>query len=945
MSRGRRAAIRGLLLAAASLGVFGGVYLLTSVFLPDPALTSNGADELDQLPQPGKTPINDGIGPSEEVTFRIFDPDTNQPTADVEIGRYRRTGKTTVELEDVVVRLRAQGGATVMVQSPGGTVRVDPPAAGRQRQVDADAIAAADRARLSDVTIRWFPAEADGQSSLTMTLDNLLFDAGRLTVVTDDTTIDGRTVLGPDVPVVVRGDDLDFDGRGLRIDWDPVARRPSLVFVPGGGRATIKTRPEFLPEGLLPGDVTETTSLRPMLRGIQLAQASGSLPTPPSDEEAATPYDFSVAGPIRATQAGVVLLEAAEATGQLPLADDATTPTGEVVVVEEPEAPPSPVPSTPRTTVAPASEPTFEPIVLTWPGALELRTPPDAEPVSRAESELDLTAGGDIDRVLVRTATGVADADRIRYVGTDDLLTAFGSEASPVILQQDDGSRLVGPRVEVRPEGGIASVLGAGEARLPSDDDQPPTTLVWSRQCDFLFDAAGDGTLEQVDARGDVQVRDDALDLAAAALVVDLDADGELKAARATGNVDATLRGDTPARLRAARIWLDQQRRGLAIEAENNVIVDREDGTVEGDRLEALVVTEGEETTLSSLRIDGSVTLVDAAGRILRGDRATLAGEDEPVVVSSQDPRGVTLEIPMSRGDDDPADGPPALLAGETMVLDQADESLTVQGAGDLTQPVTDTTERRLTWTGVFTATEKRLDVSGDVRASGPSSAGPDAADLLLTSLEAAVLLDDAGEPDEVRASGTVRLTAEERDADQVVASFDLRADQVTARPQDEVIDVSVPGRILVRELREPEDDDGFRGVVALEWQERLRYEAETRQARATGAVVVAAEPIDAPAFRIDTDTLVATVTADEPQQFDSAVARGNVRLTSTSTTLDAGELTYSAATNEVTATGDNDRPVRVFDADGRPAGQFRVTVYDVATGRIVRVEDLVAGG
>ena len=56
---------------------------------------------------------------------------------------------------------------------------------------------------------------------------------------------------------------------------------------------------------------------------------------------------------------------------------------------------------------------------------------------------------------------------------------------------------------------------------------------------------------------------------------------------------------------------------------------------------------------------------------------------------------------------------------------------------------------------------------------------------------------------------------------------------------------------------------------------------------------------------------------------------------------LDALEM----ATNEVTATGDNDRPVHVFDPDGRPAGQFRLAVYDVATGRIVRVEDLVAGG
>ncbi len=209
------------------------------------------------------------------------------------------------------------------------------------------------------------------------------------------------------------------------------------------------------------------------------------------------------------------------------------------------------------------------------------------------------------------------------------------------------------------------------------------------------------------------------------------------------------------------------------------------------------------------------------------------------------------------------------------------------------------------------------------------------------------MLLDDEGEPERVEASGAVRMTAEHRDATEVVASFDLRAERVVASPKDQSVLVPVQGRILLRELREPAEDQkrGFRGVVALGWQGQLDYDPQTRLVTARDQVVVAAEPVDAPAFRLESDTLSATLTDAEPAQFAGATAAGNVRLTSTSTTMEAGRVEFSAETGLATATGDAGRPVRLFDESGKPAGQFRLAVYDVQTGRIVRVEDLVAGG
>ncbi len=263
-------------------------------------------------------------------------------------------------------------------------------------------------------------------------------------------------------------------------------------------------------------------------------------------------------------------------------------------------------------------------------------------------------------------------------------------------LRQFDGGKLVGPLVEVRPEAGVASVVGPGEAILPiTDGEAAATSLAWATQCDFLFDSGteGDGSLRQVDARGKVVVADDALDLTSDALIVTLDDAGELASVLATGAVDADLRGDEATRLQTDRLWLEQKGDMLYLTAEGSVVADRTDGTVRGNTATAVLKDNGEQTTLGSLRIDGNVALADAEGRILRGDRATVGGEGEPVIITSQDPAGVTLV--MSLADDQPA----VTMSAATMVLDQADESLVVPGAGLLVQPVGEWVERRVTWT------------------------------------------------------------------------------------------------------------------------------------------------------------------------------------------------------------------------------------------------------
>ena len=94
---------RTLLLMLAALAAAFVAYLGASVLLPDPDVVRRDDDAGSDFDLPRSTADGEGIGPSEDVQFRIFDPETNQPVAQIQIGRYRRLGERTVGLTDVRV--------------------------------------------------------------------------------------------------------------------------------------------------------------------------------------------------------------------------------------------------------------------------------------------------------------------------------------------------------------------------------------------------------------------------------------------------------------------------------------------------------------------------------------------------------------------------------------------------------------------------------------------------------------------------------------------------------------------------------------------------------------------------------------------------------------------------------------------------------------------------
>src|SRR5688500_2583540 len=137
--------------------------------------------------------------------------------------------------------------ARQVVRIEGKTGRVVMPSDAAQRSsVRGNEVSAPRRGELKDVTISLFD-EADTSRPLLVGRGNsVTCDNDTFRIATEAyADASGREVRADQVVVEVRGDDFDFDGRGLTISWNEADRRLQLLEIAHGERLTIKS-PEML---------------------------------------------------------------------------------------------------------------------------------------------------------------------------------------------------------------------------------------------------------------------------------------------------------------------------------------------------------------------------------------------------------------------------------------------------------------------------------------------------------------------------------------------------------------------------------------------------------------------------------------------------------------------------------------------------------------------------
>ena len=942
---------RTLLLMLAALAAAFVAYLGASVLLPDPDVVRRDDDAGSDFDLPRSTADGEGIGPSEDVQFRIFDPETNQPVAQIQIGRYRRLGERTVGLTDVRVTVTVDGGAAAVIESPGGTVEVEPPASGRREQIDADALA---------------NALASGPPTATLAVDNLIFDYARYVLRTGDTTVNEQTILADDVPVRVESDDYVFVGYGLTLEWDPDAGRPELLRVARGESITFLT-----PPALLDGSPTAAAPLPGSALATSTLTAAMVQAEPPMAEEDVAPYAVTLVDDLKAKQGEETLLTGDAATLYVPLA----------FRDEEPEAAPQPRRRPRRRSADRAPQPEADPeppLVVTWSGPLTMvPAPPEITLADREDSKAELVGTP----LVAHTDNGTITAGRLWFEQAADVLEIDGHAGAPVVFADADGNTLRAPRVVAAPDAGTATALGAGSATLAGEGDAGATELAWSDRCDFAFEEIGTGddaqtVLRQIDAVGDVEVAAKTLALSSQTLSITLGdppADASeptpIEAVKAAGDVYCLVNagGADEATFDAETLWLafpEGPDGPIDATAEGDVVAVQADGILRGDRLTATIGTDDAgEQELRRLRVEGDVVATDPDGQTVRGIVATLDGAGRPLVVVGGDAGPATVDAAMGES--------AVRINAPSVVLDPADKSLATRDGGDLLARQTDESgsvgESRLAWAGTFTATGERVDVTGDVVASGPLQDGASfdlSADSVGVSLPPSAEGDPATRPgstamladvERVDLAGAVRLTVTQPGESSGRRTFDLRAERLTALPATEAVEVPVPGRALHRDDR-PEPPPGekggnaFRGNAAVGWSTRLVFDPEGDRLRITGDATIAIEPVDEKPFRIIGDTLDVFFARDgEERQIERATVEGNVVVTPDAAgqarrTIVADRATYDPAAQTLLAVGTDGRSVRVLDANGVPIGQFDRVIYDVETGQIAEMTGVRTG-
>lgn len=992
--------MRTIVLVLLALGVFLGGYFAVAWLMPDPrGPAQKQVRAVPTVPHASQRVIGD----IDDVTLRTHDPKTGAPVAEVRIGEYRRSGEHQVLLRQIEATiLLDEGAGVVTLSAPTGTVDLEAEVQQEDR-LTAEALGTADVAHLRDVTIRWYDQAASAAKGpagalLTLRVDNLVYDNKRFSLFTDDTEIDGATVLADDVPVEVRGRDYDFDGRGLLVRWDAQTRRPTLLRVASGERLTIKTQRGFMPTRIVGGGPKN-----PWL-GDMLASAS---PSALADALAQAPplqvYRATMNQNLRAEQGGLTKLEADTAT--VLFATDSIS-----LDDAQPEPkPPAQTRPAPATQTRPAAEP-FVPITLFWDGQLLIEATDESAAASlQSPQDMRLHLVG---APLVMQDEGVeARALELDYAKAADELLLTGDDSTPVTLVDAEGSTLVTSRLLAHPDAGTARATAAGYADVVTGDAEA-LELRWSRECDFVFEEkiGGGQQLKSVGARGEVAVRHPDVSLDAEELDVSLEPaadesqEPQLRKVVAKQGVrcEITQQRQESTSFTSDRLTLtlpEGMEGPITALAEGNVNSDQHGQVLRAGQLRAtLKPGQNEELQLVELLASGDVQGSDDEGRKYSADvlRATpLEAEDGQAAQDIEQNLHIRLEGAGERmasvevGED--------RLAAPVIEFNSRNETVHVPGAGQMHTVQQGPSGRPLpvvvSWADSMDGRRDGVTINGQVQLKGaeaPTNQNPIATTIDVQARSAVLKLaqevpeaagdrqvaraattrpaDLAGNLQQVTLRGGLRATMQEHQDEALLRSFDLRAEALDAWPRQDTARLLIesPGRVLFRDLRPPADAsggattrpnaDGFRGNAAVDWEQRLSFEPETGVLLLSGGVELAVEPLAAAgaedaakarSFRLDADELRVQTeqTPDARLEMKSATAAGRARFQTDGLSFEAGEVVFDPVSQRITARGAGAAAVVVFDADGVPTGRFSELIYNLGTGQIERLRDLGAGG
>jgi hypothetical protein len=273
---------RILLILVTLLLLGGGFYLYLSVQKPPPQeARPRGFAEttMPSLAPPSTGPAVVGVGSGTDVAVKVFDRKTGALSYQFIAERYDPQADGSVNVTRPHARFYLGNGKVVALRGVDGRITMENAAANAQAIASGAAGGTPNRGNLRDVTIQLFDDDDDAEPSLTAVVPNASFDNDTLRIATEAQEIDGQRVAADQIPVRVRGRDVEFDGRGLLIRWEEGGQRLSLLEIAHGERLTLLRPGKLSTSGGLLGRATPSFPI-----GEALASAD---PAPATDQAVA----------------------------------------------------------------------------------------------------------------------------------------------------------------------------------------------------------------------------------------------------------------------------------------------------------------------------------------------------------------------------------------------------------------------------------------------------------------------------------------------------------------------------------------------------------------------------------------------------------------------------------------------------------------------------------
>ncbi len=418
---------------------------------------------------------------------------------------------------------------------------------------------------LHHVVVELFPEPNATRATERLETDNIHFDNETLRMYTENfVDPQGNTVLADEVPVTLRGDEYEFDGKGLTLIWD-INKHLEKLEIAHGKRLEIINPSKLTLPGMSPAEPVQHAMSGDPFAGmlasvdrsaVSLVMTDAQTPAAPKVVDPPLPYRAVFHHQVKITEgdrtmavADVMTVDFLQGSGKT------KTP---AVALGAPAAPLIPTP--PVVSMTPAQSATTEssttkatkgPITIYWTGSLlvtPLKSPPML-PISPGQSVVRLV-GSPVRLTPEGSEVLAASATYRNPDGAVELLSS--NEVPQVRVTQDKGLTLSTGSVVYDPATAIAILSGVGELHVPVNKNRMDVS--WSKQglLHVIRVPGQPNGVDHIDLTDDVAVNHPEFTLNTRRLQLDLDlipkvggsatdSDEQLKLLTATDNVSCRL--------------------------------------------------------------------------------------------------------------------------------------------------------------------------------------------------------------------------------------------------------------------------------------------------------------------------------------------------------------------------------------------------------------------